>query len=128
MPFKLNISDKGKAWKKEVEGDFLVGKVLNEKIEGFDLSPEFEGYEFEITGASDKSGFPAYSKLEGVGLKRVLFTKGRGMRDNRKGVRIRKSVRGKVISELIHQINLKVVKQGKKTMAEIFSDQNKVES
>jgi hypothetical protein len=41
-----------------------------------------------------------------------------------KGLRMRKTVRGKVISPAIVQINLKIVKEGNKKLSEIFPDQN----
>ena len=126
MAFKLNISDKGKAWRLEIEGEALVGKSVGEKIEGKELRKDLEGYEFEITGGSDIAGFPLSKDVEGLGLKRLLLKKGWGMRDNRKGVRIRKTVRGKTISEKIVQINMKVVKEGSKKLGEIFSEQNKI--
>ncbi len=34
MPFKLNISDKGKAWKIEIENEVLVGKIIGEVVKG----------------------------------------------------------------------------------------------
>jgi len=40
-------------------------------------------------------------------------------------LRLRKTVRGKIISNAISQINLKVVKQGSKKLSEIFPEQNK---
>ena len=124
MPFKLNISEKGKAWKLESESEFLVGKSVGEKFDGKEIKPELEGYELEITGGSDIAGFPLYEKAEGLGLKRVLFTKGWGMRDTRKGLRLRNTVRGKQISSAVSQINIKVLKSGKKPLIEVFPEQN----
>lgn len=135
MAFKLNISNKGKAWKLEVESEFLVGKSIGEKFNGKEINPDLEGYELEITGGSDKAGFPMYKEIEGIGLKRVLLTKGWGMHKRPKGdkkkvpqpkgLRLRKSVRGRTISDLIVQINLRVLTEGKKKLEEIFPDQNK---
>jgi len=124
MAFKLNISDKGKAWKIETESEFLVGKTIGDKINGKEIKHELEGYEFEITGGSDLSGFPMSKDVQGLGLKRVLLTKGWGMRDNREGVRMRKTLRGKTISNVVSLINLKVVKVGVKKLEEIFPEQN----
>lgn len=126
MAFKLNISDKeGKSWKLEIESEVLVGKNIGEKIDGKEVKPELEGFEFEITGGSDTAGFPLMSKIEGSGLKRVLLKKGWGMRDSREGVRLRKTVRGKQISASVSQINMCIVKEGKKKIFEIFPEQNK---
>ncbi len=125
MVFKLNISEKGKAWKLETESEFMVGKNVGDKVDGKDVKSELDGYELEITGGSDIAGFPLSKDVEGLGLKKVLLKKGWGMHDNREGVRLRKTVRGRQISVAVSQINLKVVKAGKKALSEVFSDQNK---
>ena len=125
MVFKLNISDKGKAWRTQLEGESLVGKKLGEKIHGSEISADLEGYELEITGATDTSGFPYKKDLAGQELKRVMFTRGWGMHNKTKGLRLRKSVRGNQLSEKTALINLKVLKHGKKHLTEIFADQNK---
>lgn len=136
MPFKLNISDKGKAWKVESSSEMIVGKKIGEHIHGKEISADLEGYELAITGASDSSGFPHKSDVEGPELKRVLLTKGWGMwKKPRKlgkkivstphGLRLRKTVRGNRLSEKTVQINLTVIKHGHKKLEEIFPDQNK---
>ena len=139
MVFKINISNKqGKTFKIETESPTLIGKQLHDKIKGKDVSPDLDGYELEVTGASDKSGFTAMKEVEGVGLKKVLLSYEKGMKKrprkegkkklsnkNPKGLRLRKTVRGKIISESISQINLKILKQGNKKLEEIFPEQNK---
>ncbi|MEK6917783.1 MAG: S6e family ribosomal protein [Nanoarchaeota archaeon] len=138
MPFKINIADKdGKTYKFELESEELIGKEIGQQIEGKELLPTLDGYEFQITGASDKAGFPAFETVEGVGLKRVLLTFGKGMnkrpkhegkrawtKNRPKGLRLRKTQRGKIISTDIVQINLKIAKHGNTTLKEIFPDQN----
>ena len=82
--------------------------------------------------------FTSLESVEGIGLKKILLTYGKGMKKKQrregkkkisntkpKGLRLRKTVRGKIISEEIVQINLKVLKKGDKTLGEIFSEQNK---
>lgn len=125
MPVKLNISEKGKAWKAEVADESLFGKVIGDKINGKEIKAELDGYELEITGGSDSSGFPLSKDIEGIGVKRVLLTKGWGMHDSRAGVRVRKTIRGKQVSPTTALLNLKVVKSGSKPLAEVFPDQNK---
>lgn len=134
MVFKINIADKsGKTYKLESDAKALEGKELHDKINGSIISPDLEGYELEITGASDKSGFTAMKDVEGVGLKRILLSYGKGMKkrpkkegkvkrnkNKPKGLRLRKTVRGRIISDTIVQINLKVTKQGKKALKDIF--------
>ena len=134
--FKINISNKeGKTWKIEAEAPGLMGKELMNTISGSEISPDLEGYELEITGTSDKSGFPSSEEIEGIGYKKILLEYGRGMHKKPKGekkkstkpkgLRLRKTMRGKVISEAISQINLKIIKEGSKKLSEIFPDQNK---
>ena len=139
MPFKINISDKsGKTYNLESEAEELIGKTLHDKIEGKELLADLSDYEFEITGASDKAGFTSMKEIEGVGLKKMFLRYGKGMKKRSKregkkkrsdytpkGLRLRRTVRGKVISPDIAQINLKILKVGKKQLAEIFPDQNK---
>ncbi len=136
MPFKLNISDKGKSWKIESSSELLIGKKLGEIIEGSELDESLSGCTLKITGATDSSGFPHKSDIQGPEMKRVMFTYGWGMhkrprkagkkpRQNVNGLRLRKTVRGAQISEKTAQINLIVTKHGVKPLAEIFPDQNK---
>jgi small subunit ribosomal protein S6e len=142
MAFKINISEKnGKTYHLELESEELIGKELHEKIEGNDISSDLDGYEFEITGASDSAGFTALENVEGTGLKKVLLSYGKAMhkrprREGKKkvsnfkpkGLRMRKTVRGKVISPAIVQVNLKIVKEGSKKLSEIFPEQNQPKS
>ena len=146
MPFKINIGTKsGKTYKLETEAKGVEGKELHQKILGKDLDlaselKSLEDYEFEITGASDRSGFTALESVPGTGLKGVLLSYEKGMKKRSrregkkkrssytpKGLRLRKTVRGKVISSEIVQINLKIIKEGKKPLNEIFVSQIKEE-
>ncbi|MBS3076308.1 30S ribosomal protein S6e [Candidatus Pacearchaeota archaeon] len=135
MTFKINLGTKeGKTYKLEAEAPALLEKKIHDKILGQEVSPDLAGYEFEITGGSDKAGFPMLEKIEGFQLKKTLLTYGKGMKKrpkregkkvrskNRpKGLRLRKSVRGNIISEAITQVNLKVLKEGDKKISEIFA-------
>jgi len=137
MPFKINISNKeGKTFKIEAEAPGLMDKSLGDTIQGAEVSPDLAGYELEITGTSDKSGITSMKEVEGMGLKKVLLNYGKNMhkkpkgltkKKNRRpnGLRLRKSARGKVISEAISQINLKITKEGGKKLSEVFPEQNK---
>ena len=139
MPFKINIGTKnGKTYKLETEAKGVEGKELHQKILGKDLDlaselKSLEDYEFEITGASDKAGFTALESIPGTGLGRALLSYEKGMKKRPrregkrkrsdytpKGLRLRKTVRGRVISPDIVQINLKIIKEGKKPLEEIF--------
>ena len=138
MVLKINISEKsGKTYHLELDNQVFIDKKLHEKIEGKDISKDLEGYEFEITGATDNSGFTLMENIEGTVLKKVLLGYGKGMhkrvrREGKKkvsnfkpkGLRLRKTVRGNTISEEVSQINLKIIKEGNKSLKDIFPDQN----
>ena len=142
MAFKINLNEKsGKTYKLEVAAPGLIDKELGDKIDGKEIKSDLDGYEFEISGASDKAGFPLFKEVQGQGLKKVLLGYGKGMhkkpkregkkpaKDNKpKGLRLRKTVRGKVISEAVVQVNLKVVKVGKKPLSEIFAPEKPAEA
>ena len=121
MAIKLVVSDpkSKRAFQKEVEPVHLVGKKLGDKVSGeaFGLA----GYEIEVTGGSDKEGFPMRNDLPGPARKRLVLTGGTGFHPKRKGQRKRKSVRGNTISEDIAQVNAKVTKAGAKPVNELWS-------
>ncbi len=139
--FKINIADKsGKTYKLELETEEFHDKSLHDKIDGKILLPDLEGYEFEIAGTSDKSGFTSMKGVPGIGLKKVLLTYGKAMKKRPKhegknkrsnptprGLRLRKTVRGEAISDEITQINLKVIKEGAKKLSDVFASGEKKE-
>ncbi len=113
MAIKLNIGDPKtkKTYKKEIEDITpFLNKKLKQKIDGSPFG--LKNYELEITGGSDKQGFPMRSDLDTTGRKRPLVVSGTGAKKKGKGIRQRKTVRGNTISEEIVQINLKITKQG----------------
>jgi len=130
--FKINISHKGKTLKVETENEELAGHSINDKVDGKEFSPDLEGYELLITGTSDKSGFMGSAEIDGPNLHKVLLGYGRGMKKkpkgltkiNRKpkGLRLRKTVRGKEISPFTVQINTKVLKEGQKKFDNLFTN------
>ena len=127
MPFKINISHKGKTLKFEIESEGLVGKKIGEKIKGENISRDLEGYELQITGTSDISGFPGKKGLEGPGYHKELLTRGFGMKNTQKGLRLRKTLRGEEISSKTNQINTKVVKEGNKKFDDLIKKPKKEE-
>jgi len=120
MPFKINISHKGKTLKIETESEAIIGKAIGETFKGQHISADLDGYDLLIKGTSDISGFPGKQGLEGAGYHRQLLTKGFGMKDTRKGMRLRKTLRGQEISLLTSQINAVVVKEGKKKFEDLL--------
>jgi len=120
MPFKLNISHKGKTYRLEIEDEFLIGKSIGDTFKGEELNRDLSGYELEITGHSDISGIPGFKGLEGTRYHRKLLKFGKGMKDRRKGIRLRKSLRGEEISAKTIQINCKILKEGSKKFEELI--------
>ena len=127
MAFKINVSHKGKTFKAETENENLVGKKIKDTLDGKEVSPDLEGYELVITGTSDISGIPGFKDLEGSQYHRKLLKFGPGMKDNRKGIRLRKTLRGEEISLKTIQINTKVVKEGPKKIADLTVKVEKTE-
>ena len=136
MVFKLDLSHKGKTYHMDSDSEVFVGKKIGDKVSGEEIKKELEGAEFTITGASDKAGFPSYSKVEGTGLKRVLLTKGFGLKNKHKkkktssptlvkGIRMRRTVRANTMSSDIVQINLKMTKEGPKSLAAMLGKEEK---
>lgn len=109
---KLSVSTPdGKNQNVEVEGDrtqIFLGKQVGENLDGTVFG--FQGTNLEITGGSDKDGFPMRRDVHGGIRSMILLRKGIGFKATRKGERRRKLVRGNTITEDIVQINLKVKK------------------
>lgn len=118
MVFKINVSHKGKTIKFETENEDLVDKLIGENINGNLISEELQGYELEITGTSDKAGFPGLKEIPGPALKGVLLKRGKGMKNTTRGLILRKKVRGNSISPDTIQINTSVIKEGNKKFSE----------
>ena len=122
--FKIVLSTKdGKSVQKDVkspEADGLMKKKIGETLQGDSLG--FAGYELQVTGGSDKSGFPMRKGIQKRRLK-VLIKGGTGFsgkkrdKTNQKGLKRKKTVCGEVIDDNIVQINLKVLKKGSAPLA-----------
>src|SRR3989339_615821 len=135
MAFKINVAHNGKTFKIETENEDLVGYSINDKVDGKEFSSDLTGYELLITGTSDKSGFMGRAEIDGPALHKVLLGYGKGMHKrpkgetkvNRKpkGLRLRKTVRGKEISLFTVQINAKVLKEGSKKFDSLLEAQPK---
>lgn len=129
--FKANISDPkdGKSYQATVAGhhaNSLVGKRIGDQIDGIFVG--LPGYKLQITGGSDKDGFPMRKDLPGPRRAKILVSKGHGFWPARKGMRRRKTMRGNTVSPDTTQINLKVTTHGAKPMAEVFKPVEKKES
>ncbi|UCG36780.1 MAG: 30S ribosomal protein S6e, partial [Candidatus Bathyarchaeota archaeon] len=114
---KVILSDPqtGQCQTVEVEGPRaapLVGRKIGETIDGSAVG--LGGHKLRITGGSDKDGFPMRPDIHGGVKAKVIITKGVGFRSTTKGERKRKTVRGKVVTEDIVQLNMKIVEKPKK--------------
>jgi len=120
---QINIGAKnGKAYQIELENpNTILGKEIGDEIEGETV--DLPGYTLKITGGSDKQGFPMRENIEGSERRKVLLQDGPGIRPDRKGVKHRKSVRGKTVSEEIQQLNVQVIEQGDQEIEEILEDE-----
>ena len=115
--FKVIVSDPevGKSKVVELEGTRavpLIGRRLGEVIEGTVMG--MSGQKLQITGGSDKDGFPMRLNIHGGVRVNVILTESVGFHPDREGERRRKTVRGNVITEEIVQVNMKVVEKPRK--------------
>lgn len=109
--FKLVISDsKGKSLSQELRDRSAqpllgskIGDVLDSSVIGMNQG------KIKITGGSDKSGTPMRQDIHGGVKKYVLLSKGVGMRNVSEGTRIRKLIRGNMITEEIFQLNCRLL-------------------
>ncbi len=125
LDFKLVIGQKsGKTTQLKLgseKSEFLMRKRIGETVSGDQMG--FEGYEFLITGGSDKAGFPLRKGIQAE-RKRILAQKGVGIsgktrnKTKQKGLYRRRTVCGEMISTKTSQINVKVTKEGPKPLVE----------
>ncbi len=127
--YKIVVADPKtkRTYQKEVaeKESGLTGRKIGEKVKGDFLG--LPGFEMQITGGSDKQGFPMRQDMPGFGRRKVLLTGGTGFHPLRKGERRRKLVRGNTISDEIVQINMKVAVYGKDSLAKLFGKEEKHE-
>ncbi|MDO8428439.1 MAG: 30S ribosomal protein S6e [Candidatus Diapherotrites archaeon] len=123
----LVISDPktGNSYKKDTEQPVFLNKKVGETV---DLSTVgLQGYKALITGGSDKDGFPLKPTLPGSARKKVLISRGVGLRQTIKGSRRRIRVRGNLIADDVRQVNLKITEYGTPTLETIFPKAPKAE-
>lgn len=120
--FKIIISDPetGKSRSVEVEGTRavpLIGRKLGEEIDGSVVG--MSGHKLQITGGSDKNGFPMRPNVHGGVRVSVIVSEGVGFQPSQRGERQRKTLRGNVITEEVVQVNMKIVGKPKRSVKEI---------
>lgn len=118
MAMKIVISEPKtkKAYQVEKDAPGLTGLKIGDSFDGSIVG--LSGFKLQITGGSDKAGFPMRSDLEGTARKKALLTKSVGFRGTKKirkkkfkvkGLRRRKYIRGNKIADDIAQVNCKVL-------------------
>ena len=109
MPFRLVIGEPKtrKAYQIERDVPSLIGLKIGDTFDGSSVG--LAGFTLQITGGSDKEGFPMRAEVPGPGRKKILLSGGPGFKPWRKGMRKRKYVRGNTISDSIMQVNCKIV-------------------
>lgn len=118
--FKVIISDSDGTSKtvelEDARAAPLIGKKIGDIIDGAVVG--LPGYKVQITGGSDKDGFPMRPDVHGGVRRSVVLSGGVGFNPNREGERRRKTVRGNVITDEIVQINVKIVEKPKAKKSE----------
>ncbi len=116
----ISIPEEKRAVQIEKDVPTFIGMKIGDRFDGSMIG--LVGYTLEITGGSDKDGFPMRRDLPGTARKKVLLTRGVGCRVKGKGVRVKKTIRGNRIAEDISQVNVKIVekKPGAKSVYELL--------
>ena len=109
-----------KAYQKEIDlpASGFLGKKIGENVPGAGVG--LDGYTIQVTGGSDKEGFPMRRDIEGQIRKRIVLSDGPGFHSYHEGMRKRKSIRGNTIFENTMQINAKVVTAGSKSIEDAW--------
>jgi small subunit ribosomal protein S6e len=114
--FKVIVSDPEAGTSKVVELEEaraapLIGKRIGDVIEGSVV--DTPKHKAQITGGSDKDGFPMRPSVHGGVRRRIVLSGGVGFTPSNEGTRRRKTIRGNVITDEIVQINMKIVEKPK---------------
>jgi small subunit ribosomal protein S6e len=114
--FKVIVSEPETGTSKVVELEEtravpLIGKKIGDVLDG--LIVDLPGYKVQITGGSDKDGFPMRQNVHGGVRRQVILSGGTGFNPPSEGARRRKTIRGNVITDEIVQVNMKVVEKPK---------------
>ncbi|MFQ6009658.1 MAG: 30S ribosomal protein S6e [Candidatus Aenigmatarchaeota archaeon] len=109
MAFKIVINEPKtrKSYQIEKDAPSLIGLKIGDKFDGSIVG--LSGFTLQVTGGSDKDGFPMRTDMEGSGRKKILLSDGPGYVPRKRGVRKRKYVRGNKISDNNAQVNVKIV-------------------
>ncbi len=124
--FKIVIPVDGKkAVQVEKDVPTFIGMKIGERFDGSMIG--LNGYVLQVTGGSDKDGFPMRRDLSGTARKRALLVGGVGCKPKVNGIRKRKTIRGNRIGEDISQVNVKIVEKGKEGVEKLLGLEKKPE-
>lgn len=128
VEFKVVVNDvkTGKSFNIPVSGhhaNSLIGKKINDEVDGIFVS--LPGYKLQITGGTDKDGFPMRPDVPGSARRRLLLSRGLGYKPIERGKRKKKSIRGNTINQEIVQVNMKVMKPGAKPIEDLVKSEGK---
>ncbi len=128
VDFKAVISDPkdGKSYQTMATGahaNSLIGKKIGDVVDGIFVG--LPGYKLQISGGSDKDGFPMRKDLPGPRRRKILVSESIGFRAKEGGLRRRKNMRGNTISPDTLQINMKVIQHGIKPVSELVKKEEK---
>jgi small subunit ribosomal protein S6e len=119
--FRIIISDPDSGTSKTLEVEEnravpLIGRKIGEVLDGTIVG--MSGHKIQITGGSDKDGFPMRPNVHGGVRRKVILRGGVGFNPKAQGERERKTVRGNVVTDEIVQINMKIVEKPKQPKKE----------
>lgn len=122
VSLKLVISDPktGKSYQRELDKEKeaqLYGRKLRDGVEGGLVG--LGGYQLQVTGGSDKDGFPMNASVPGTRRYSVLLSGGAGVRGLKHGQRAKRPVRGSTVGADTAQVNLKITNYGDKPLEEL---------
>ncbi len=115
--------DSGAAYQRDIDGqdaNRFLGKSIGDDVDGSAVG--LDGYSVEITGGSDNAGRPMRGDVAGPNLKDVLLEGGTGYNPERDGERRRISVRGKEVSEVVAQLNVKISEYGDESVESLYGE------
>ncbi|UCF11780.1 MAG: 30S ribosomal protein S6e [Thermoplasmatales archaeon] len=130
VEFKVVVNDtkNGKSHNIQVSGhhaNSLIGKKISDEVDGIFVS--LPGYKLQITGGTNKDGFPMRKDFPGTVRRRILLSEGLGFKPKDSGKRKKKSIRGNTINPDIVQINMKVIKHSSKRIEDLIKIEKKEE-
>ncbi len=104
-------------FKEENKWAKLYDRKIGDYVDGDQFGDGLEGCVFQITGGSDKNGFPMKQGVATQAKKKLLLAKGSvGYFCRRSGTRKRKHIRGCILGREISSINLILIKKGEKEL------------